>query len=83
MSKRAEEAALRAYPIRRYGNYGYKDMNDGRRKAYQEGYEQAEKDTTQRALDWLKAHTKSYAGPIEEPFWTMFIEHFKKAMEEE
>lgn len=43
----------------------------------------AEKDTTQRALDWLMAHTKSYAGPIKEPFWAMFIEHFKKAMEEE
>lgn len=87
MSKRAEKAALEAYPFIPLPQYDLRDENptDGNkihRRIFLEGYEQAEKDTIQKALDWLGAHTKSYAGPIEEPFWTMFIEHFKKAMEE-
>ena len=76
MSKRAEEAA---WKWATENNVDPFSMG----QAYGIGYEQAEKDTIERALDWLMAHTKSYAGPIEDPFWTMFIEHFKKAMEEE
>ena len=46
MSKRAEEAALRVYPDRTQ-QIGYDtkyDVNYESRRAYQEGYEQAEKD---------------------------------------
>lgn len=48
MSKRAEEAALEAYPIHKVGDstlpYGEWDLNGVSRRGYQEGYEQAEKD---------------------------------------
>ena len=47
MSKRAEEAALEAYPIKQSYNdyYGdYEDVNIVERISFQEGYEQAEKD---------------------------------------
>lgn len=53
MSKRAEEAALKAYPIDICGyQCGHEigdspeplDYNEDRRKAHQKGYEQAEKD---------------------------------------
>lgn len=81
MSKRAEEAGLKAYPVV-IEEHTERDLNKPKRLSYINGYEQAEKDTIERALDWLKARTNSYVGPIEEPFWTMFIEHFKKAMEE-
>ena len=86
MSKRAEEAALKAYPECKVYNdlaMEYDDINGCYRVGFEVGYEQAEKETIERACKWLKAHTKSYVGPIEEPFWTMFIEHFKKAMEDE
>lgn len=52
MSKRAEEAALEAYPIKqRYNDYygDYEDINIVERISFQEGYEQAEKDL---ALTW-------------------------------
>ena len=58
MSKRAEEAALKAYPV--YGKwvgnqYGYwdNDINSTLRKAYLQGYEQAEKDTLRKVEKWL------------------------------
>jgi hypothetical protein len=47
MSKRAEEAALKAYPEKDALNKkatGHYDPNYPRRKAHQQGYEQAEKD---------------------------------------
>ena len=59
MSKRAEEAALKAYPV---GIVGYttkceigaepelQDWNEEKRRCFQEGYEQAEKDL---ALTWM------------------------------
>lgn len=50
MSKRAEDAALRAYPKESgkiwssaFGTFEF-DRNAGERKGYQEGYKQAEKD---------------------------------------
>jgi hypothetical protein len=48
MSKRAEEAALKAYPSDIYS--GGKSC----RRAYKDGYEQAEKDTIQRIKELLK-----------------------------
>ena len=50
MSKRAEEAALKAYPVygkwigNQYGDWD-NDINSTLRKVYLQGYEQAEKDT--------------------------------------
>ena len=83
MSKRAEEAALKAYP------YDYPE-----REGYKKGYEQAEKDTIGRAVAWLEEtffdsshHSgRGSYGQIEtNDFDSMeeMIEKFKKAMEEE
>lgn len=47
MSKRAEDAALKAYPVKEsYNDYyeDYEDVNIVERVSFQEGYEQAEKD---------------------------------------
>lgn len=53
MSKRAEEAALKAYPVHNVGDatlpYGEWDLNGVSRRGFQEGYETAEKDL---ALTW-------------------------------
>lgn len=57
MSKRAEEAALKAYPEKDALNKkatGHYDPNYPRRKAYQQGYEQAEKDLGALALGKLE-----------------------------
>lgn len=80
MSKRAESAAREAYPEKDALNKkatGHYDPNYPRRKAYQQGYEQAEKDTIERALSWLK-----YA---QEKHMTLegTINYFKAIMEEE
>jgi len=69
MSKRAEEAALKAYPVDICGyQCGCKvgdspeplDYNEVKRCAFQEGYEKAEKDTIERAISWLKEHANEY-----------------------
>lgn len=48
MSKRAEESAMKAYPVHNVGDptlpYGEWDLNGVSRRSFQEGYEQAEKD---------------------------------------
>lgn len=57
MSKRAVEAALKAYPEKDALNKkatGHYDPNYPRRKAYQQGYEQAEKDLAALALGKLE-----------------------------
>lgn len=65
MSKRAEEAALKAYPVREewYGNqYGsFGDVNKQPRLKFQQGYEQAEKDLALSIDDIEKIHTFLYA----------------------
>lgn len=66
MSKRAEQAALTAYPSDIYS--GGKSC----RRAYKDGYEQAEKDTIERAWEWLTSQTGERT-----------FEDFRKAMEEE
>lgn len=58
MSKRAEQAALKAYPVKeawegnQYGSWG--DVNTDCRAKYQEGYEQAEKDMIEKVTEWLE-----------------------------
>lgn len=57
MSKRAEQAALKAYP-ETLGFYG--NGNAFARHYYVEGYEQAEKDTIKRVVKWLKDNHVQY-----------------------
>ena len=52
MSKRAEIAALKAYPPKKFLPFmaqNYRDKNKAKRVIYRKGYEQAEKDL---ALSW-------------------------------
>ena len=94
MSKRAEEVALKAYPVRTYrkdqGEPEYSsDYNANDRYRFQEGYEQAEKDTIERVIEWVKSNGHLYVNRVkegdeyvgefmEEPF----VESLRKAMEE-
>ena len=63
MSKRAEQRGLEALPPR------WRKTRDGKgkvdsalpvRKFYIRAYEQAEKDTIERAIAWLKEHANDY-----------------------
>lgn len=58
MSK-AEERALEAYPNMLFP-FTPLDLNAYRRDAFINGYEQAEKDTIERAIAWLKENTDKY-----------------------
>ena len=63
MSKRAEEAALKAYPKETRDKNGIViDIGHPQwiRDYYIKGYEQAEKDTIERAVEWLKVHAEDY-----------------------
>lgn len=66
MSKRAYKAALKAYPKEdgkvwnsAFGVFEF-DRNALQREAFQEGYEQAEKDTIEGVVEWLKVHAEDY-----------------------
>ena len=81
MSKRAEIVASRAlpnYPPETYIDEDeYIEVESERsmqRAFYQKGYEQAEKDTIERAVEYIKS-TKI--------FGRCFLEDFRKAMEKE
>ena len=89
MSKRAEEKALEAYPVKmtplvyqdlidQFGGKTDIDVNTYPRCLFQEGYEQAEKEVIERAVAWLKDYVKYF-----EIYDEKGIEEFKKAMEEE
>ena len=90
MSKRAEDAALRAYPEKmgmfHEADIHYEaDLNKAARIKYIEGYNQAEKDTIEKAVMWLEKHADEYNGS-ESSFDHMeeeMITDFQKAMEEE
>ena len=84
MSKRAEEEAIKAYPVV-IEEHTERDLNKPRRLSYIKGYEQAEKDTIERAVMWLEEHADEYNGS-ESAFDHMeeeMITDFRKAMEEE
>ena len=95
MSKRAESAAREAYPEKDALNKkatGHYDPNYPRRKAYQQGYEQAEKDMIERAVEWLKVHAEDYivnmTGSYPDAPFNAIIggkcwDELKKAMEQE
>lgn len=61
MSKRSEEAALKAYPNDSFVSVEYADMC---RSFFQEGYELAEKDTLERVILWLKNNANKYIVDI-------------------
>lgn len=75
MSKRAEEAALKAYSDKTVN--GVLLNNEEERWLFQEGYEQGEKDTVKRAIEWME-----YAKEIGMTF-DGTIKYFKAIMEEE
>ena len=75
MSKRAEEAALNAYPDYRSWDGGYVTQRKPRTH-YIKGYEQAEKDTIERVLHYIDENIHMrYDEKLE------WINEFKKAME--
>ena len=82
MSKRAEDAALKAYPIISVDGRGERcegstapTSNDFIRCIFQQGYEQAEKDMKERFIQFVHRHYPlSYVG---------WLQDFQKAMEEE
>ena len=97
---RAEEAALKAYPItmvrRRYDGIARSDdpydSNLHDRYCFQKGYEQAEKDTTERAISWLKEHADDYIvdltpsypdAPVNIIVGGMCWEHLKNFLEDD
>lgn len=89
MSKRAEEAALNAYPKEIRDKNGIViDIGHPQwiRDYYIEGYEQAEKDTIERAMEWIKTHWREYIiGPDADGCicFGHWENDFRKAMEEE
>lgn len=95
MSKRAEERGLEALPPRwrktRDGN-GKVDSALPVRKFYIRAYEQAEKDTIEKAIAWLKEHANEYIvdltptypdAPVNIIVGGMCWEHLKDYLEEE
>ena len=82
---RAEEAALKAYPTHDDASEQWKKAHLSNLAEYIQGYEQAEKDTIERVIEWVKRNGYLYvnranAGEfMEKPF----VESLRKAMEEE
>lgn len=56
MSKRAEQAALKAYPELAAEWMKVKTLQPMKRAIYQQGYEQAEKDIIEKAVNWIIEH---------------------------
>ena len=99
MSKRAEEAVYKAYPL--YDNDRYSYLRNALRIGYQQGYEQAEKDTIERAIKWLidridvscSVSTNENGEPLADSYIdyaekrleaaNKIVDEFRKAMEEE
>ena len=74
MSKIAEQKALEAYPDSERDKTGivtFLGFSQTVRNYYIEGYEQAEKDTVERACTWLSRH------------YDIDLSRFRKSMEEE
>lgn len=62
---RAEEAALKRFP-----NFSAENMDDVMfaRYHFRQGYEQAEKDTIERAVTWLKDNANKYIVDLTETY---------------
>lgn len=80
MSKRAEERALEKYPVRIakciiFPEARGGDFNAAKRKAYQEGYEQAEKDINREMLDRMtEIREKQTKAALEDLDYTIKID---------
>lgn len=85
MSKRADAAALKAYPELAAEWMKVKTLQPMKRAIYQQGYEQAEKDTIERAIIWLKENWREYVWTTDNgiPHFGHWENDFCKAMEEE
>lgn len=66
MSKKAEQRALEAYPRNDDKELNFRRANY--RIAYERGYEQAEKDTIERAVTWLKDNANKYIVDLTETY---------------
>ena len=81
---RAEEAALKAYPK----STGVRELKGlSARPVYAAGYEQAEKDTIERACKWIFSHLPILVDYYDEDIHTgadrsEFIKLFRTQMEE-
>ena len=82
MSKRAEERALECYPMKDYKPSGIisEEYPEKVKVAYLQGYEQAEKDTIDRACKWLEENVVIY--PYWKPLCIINLDTFRKAMRE-
>jgi hypothetical protein len=82
MSKRAEEAALKICPpmIVKDEDGSLDDLTYMARTWVQKGYEQAEKDTVDRAAEWWYEHI---VGFMSEGLVKNVIEEFREAMADE
>ena len=86
MSKRAEEAALKAIP--NHPSKVIEKLNIQRRRFFSLGYEQAEKDTIERACNWLFSHLPIIVDYYDEDIHehadrSEFIKSFRIQMEKE
>ena len=79
MSKRAQSAE------RKYYGALYSDQMKNERKGFIKGYEQAEKDTIERVVKWLKENWREYVWTTDNgvPHFGHWENDFCKAMEEE
>jgi len=90
MSKRAEEMALKTFPVLFGERNGFDYTFQDRRNAFEKGYDQAEKDMIEMAIQWLIAHVDDYIVDMEANIYKpsklhvggMCWEDLKKAMEE-
>lgn len=82
MNKRAEEAALKAYPILFSERNLYDNGFTDRRESYIKGYEQAEKDIWSKIEKYLSKH---YSSDFATVGWILknIEEYKKKIMEDE
>ena len=73
---RAEEAAVKAYPVKDIGNdmYGRWDVNDTPRNAYQQGYEQAEKDIKDALMEMFLYAQEAAGGDYQKAVYQMAID---------
>ena len=64
MSKKAEQAAVDAYPEFWIIHSGDKetDLNAGARKVFAKGYEQGERVTIQEASNWIRDNGRGYVN---------------------
>ena len=86
MSKIAEEKAIDAWAIYEYREHPKGLYHTCFVDGYKEGYEQAEKETIEKAAKWIRVHWREYIwGPDADGCigFGLWENDFRKAMEEE